>query len=110
LRDIEILVQAQMEALEAAGNDDNTLREIQKILYSTEVRCVALCLLCAAFAFFLLRRHRILSSFVVSVIFFVEAMGWEAMGVGRWSRARSWDWIHTPLGGRYAPSSLIVSG
>ncbi|KAJ7901093.1 calponin homology domain-containing protein [Mycena olivaceomarginata] len=36
LRDIEILVQAQMEALEAAGNDDNTLREIQKILYSTE--------------------------------------------------------------------------
>lgn len=37
LRDIEILVQQQVEALEAAGQDDNTLREIQRILYSTEV-------------------------------------------------------------------------
>ena len=37
LRDIEILVQQQMEVLEAAGKDDETLREIQKILYSTEV-------------------------------------------------------------------------
>jgi len=36
LRDIEILVQAQMETLEADGKDDHTLREIQKILYSTE--------------------------------------------------------------------------
>jgi len=36
LRDIEILVQAQVETLEAAGADDVTLREIQKILYSTE--------------------------------------------------------------------------
>ncbi|KAF8519709.1 calponin homology domain-containing protein [Gautieria morchelliformis] len=36
LRDIEILVQAQLEVLEGAGNDDETLREIQKILYSTE--------------------------------------------------------------------------
>jgi len=36
LRDIEILVQAQMEALEAESKDDVTLREIQKILYSTE--------------------------------------------------------------------------
>jgi len=36
LRDIEILVQQHMETLEAAGSDDNTLREIQKILYSTE--------------------------------------------------------------------------
>jgi len=36
LRDIEILVQAQMEVLEADGKDDHTLREIQKILYSTE--------------------------------------------------------------------------
>jgi len=38
LRDIEILVQAQLEVLEAAQTDDETLREIQKILYSTEVR------------------------------------------------------------------------
>jgi len=38
LRDIEILVQQQLEALEGVGNDDETLREIQKILYSTEVR------------------------------------------------------------------------
>ncbi|KAG8214809.1 calponin homology domain-containing protein [Butyriboletus roseoflavus] len=36
LRDIEILVQQQVEALEAAGQQDDTLKEIQKILYSTE--------------------------------------------------------------------------
>ncbi|KAG8685346.1 hypothetical protein FRC08_013164 [Ceratobasidium sp. 394] len=36
LRDIEILVQQQLETLEADGKDDVTLREIQKILYSTE--------------------------------------------------------------------------
>ena len=38
LRDIEILVQAQLEPLEAEGKDDETLRAIQQILYSTEVR------------------------------------------------------------------------
>ena len=38
LRDIEILVQAQLEQLEAEGKDDETLRAIQQILYSTEVR------------------------------------------------------------------------
>jgi len=37
LRDIEILVQQQMEVVEAAGGEDITLKEIQKILYSTEV-------------------------------------------------------------------------
>jgi hypothetical protein len=37
LRDIEILAQQQIETLEAVGKDDETLREIQKILYSTEV-------------------------------------------------------------------------
>ena len=37
LRDIEILVQQQIEVLEADAKDDKTLREIQKILYSTEV-------------------------------------------------------------------------
>ncbi|KAJ7434337.1 calponin homology domain-containing protein [Mycena galericulata] len=37
LREIEILVQQQTEVLEAAGKDDETLKEIQKILYSTEV-------------------------------------------------------------------------
>lgn len=36
LRDIEILVQQQLEQLEGQGKDDETLREIQKILYSTE--------------------------------------------------------------------------
>ncbi|KAJ6556795.1 calponin homology domain-containing protein [Mycena vulgaris] len=36
LRDIEILVQQKMETLEASGQDDVTLRDIQKILYSTE--------------------------------------------------------------------------
>ncbi|KII90537.1 hypothetical protein PLICRDRAFT_697077 [Plicaturopsis crispa FD-325 SS-3] len=36
LRDIEILAQNQLEVLESAGTDDETLREIQKILYSTE--------------------------------------------------------------------------
>ncbi|EIM86285.1 uncharacterized protein STEHIDRAFT_98691 [Stereum hirsutum FP-91666 SS1] len=36
LRDIEILAQAQLEVLEGQGKDDETLREIQKILYSTE--------------------------------------------------------------------------
>jgi RP/EB family microtubule-associated protein len=36
LRDIEIIVQQQLEALEGEGKDDTTLREIQKILYSTE--------------------------------------------------------------------------
>jgi len=36
LRDIEILVQQQLEVLEGEGKDDHTLREIQKILYSTE--------------------------------------------------------------------------
>lgn len=36
LRDIEILVQQQVEVLEADGKDDATLRDIQKILYSTE--------------------------------------------------------------------------
>ena len=37
LRDIEILAQQQIEALEAEGKDDETLRDIQKILYSTAV-------------------------------------------------------------------------
>ncbi|KAL4070047.1 calponin homology domain-containing protein [Scleroderma yunnanense] len=36
LRDIEILVQQQLEAVEAAGGDETSLKEIQKILYSTE--------------------------------------------------------------------------
>ncbi|CAE6447637.1 unnamed protein product [Rhizoctonia solani] len=37
LRDIEILVQQQMEVLETEGKEkDHTLEEIQKILYSTE--------------------------------------------------------------------------
>ncbi|KAI0312250.1 calponin homology domain-containing protein [Amylostereum chailletii] len=36
LRDIEILAQQQIEVLEGEGKDDETLREIQKILYSTE--------------------------------------------------------------------------
>ncbi|KAG9315521.1 calponin homology domain-containing protein [Chiua virens] len=36
LRDIEILVQQQVEAQEAAGQQDDSLKEIQKILYSTE--------------------------------------------------------------------------
>lgn len=36
LRDIEILVQQQIEVLEGDGKDDQTLRDIQKILYSTE--------------------------------------------------------------------------
>ena len=38
LRDIEILVQQQMEDLAKEGREDTTLSEIQKILYSTEVR------------------------------------------------------------------------
>lgn len=42
LRDIEILVQQQLEVLEGAGSDDETLREIQKILYSTEVGVLSL--------------------------------------------------------------------
>ena len=37
LRQIEILVQAQSETLEAEGKNDKTLGEIQAILYSTEV-------------------------------------------------------------------------
>ncbi|EJC98350.1 EB1 domain-containing protein [Fomitiporia mediterranea MF3/22] len=36
LRDIEILVQQQMEENEKTGTEDLTLTEIQKILYSTE--------------------------------------------------------------------------
>ncbi|KAM5541201.1 hypothetical protein V8D89_005130 [Ganoderma adspersum] len=36
LRDIEILVQQQLETLQAEEKDDPLLREIQKILYSTE--------------------------------------------------------------------------
>jgi len=36
LRDIEILVQNQLELLESEDKDEPTLREIQKILYSTE--------------------------------------------------------------------------
>ncbi|THH31614.1 hypothetical protein EUX98_g2595 [Antrodiella citrinella] len=36
LRDIEILVQQQVEVLEAEGKDDQVLRDIQRILYSTE--------------------------------------------------------------------------
>jgi RP/EB family microtubule-associated protein len=36
LRDIEILVQQQAEVLEAEQREDPTLKEIQKILYSTE--------------------------------------------------------------------------
>ncbi|KAH9059889.1 calponin homology domain-containing protein [Lactarius vividus] len=36
LRDIEILVQNQMEDLAKDGREDTTLNEIQKILYSTE--------------------------------------------------------------------------
>jgi RP/EB family microtubule-associated protein len=37
LRQIEILAQQQMEVLEAEGKEDKTLKEIQAILYSTEV-------------------------------------------------------------------------
>lgn len=37
LRDIEILVQQQSETLESQGKEDDNLKEIQKILYSTEV-------------------------------------------------------------------------
>jgi len=37
LRDIEILVQARLEPLEAEGKEDETLHQIQQILYSTEV-------------------------------------------------------------------------
>ncbi|KAH9948296.1 calponin homology domain-containing protein [Amylocystis lapponica] len=36
LRDIEIIVQQQLETLEAEGKDDPLLRDVQKILYSTE--------------------------------------------------------------------------
>ncbi|KAJ7045109.1 calponin homology domain-containing protein [Mycena alexandri] len=36
LRDIEILVQQKTEVLDAAGQEDETLQQIQKILYSTE--------------------------------------------------------------------------
>ncbi|KAJ7270481.1 calponin homology domain-containing protein [Mycena rebaudengoi] len=36
LHGIEVLAQQKIEALEAAGQDDETLREIQTILYSTE--------------------------------------------------------------------------
>ncbi|KAI8986297.1 calponin homology domain-containing protein [Trametes punicea] len=36
LRDIEILVQQQLEVLQAEDKDDPVLRDIQKILYSTE--------------------------------------------------------------------------
>jgi len=36
LRDIEILCQNQIEVLEAEAKEDPTLKEIQKILYSTE--------------------------------------------------------------------------
>ncbi|KAF9234691.1 calponin homology domain-containing protein [Melanogaster broomeanus] len=36
LRDIEILAQQQVEVLEKDGQQDETLKEIQKILYSTE--------------------------------------------------------------------------
>ncbi|KIY52443.1 hypothetical protein FISHEDRAFT_35271 [Fistulina hepatica ATCC 64428] len=36
LRGIEILVQQQLEVLEAEGKQDTTLLEIQKLLYSTE--------------------------------------------------------------------------
>jgi hypothetical protein len=42
LRDIEILVQAQLESQEeGSGKGDETLKEIQKILYSTEARFCA---------------------------------------------------------------------
>ncbi|KAJ7462994.1 calponin homology domain-containing protein [Mycena latifolia] len=36
LRDIEVLMQAKFEELEAVGKDDETLGHIQKILYSAE--------------------------------------------------------------------------
>lgn len=36
LREIEILVQQQMEVLEAESKEDKTLKDIQTILYSTE--------------------------------------------------------------------------
>ena len=48
MRDIEILVQGQLEALEAEGKDDPLLRDIQKILYSTEV-CIAFLTVCFDF-------------------------------------------------------------
>ncbi len=41
LRDIEILVTAYVEANEKQGNPDVLLNEMQKILYSTEVRLSA---------------------------------------------------------------------
>jgi hypothetical protein len=37
LRDIEIIVQQQLDNLEVEKKDDETLRDIQKILYQTEV-------------------------------------------------------------------------
>ncbi|KIO22270.1 hypothetical protein M407DRAFT_119576 [Tulasnella calospora MUT 4182] len=38
LRDIEILVQQQLDVLETEGQSDATLKSIQEILYKTEVR------------------------------------------------------------------------
>lgn len=38
LRDIEILVQQQIEVLDGEGKQDDVLNSIQKILYSTEVK------------------------------------------------------------------------
>jgi RP/EB family microtubule-associated protein len=43
LRDIEIIVQQQLEVLEAEGKDDDTLKDVQKILYSTEVGDLVRC-------------------------------------------------------------------
>ena len=37
LRDIEIIIQQQLETLQAEDRDDPILRDVQKILYSTEV-------------------------------------------------------------------------
>ncbi|KAJ7117078.1 calponin homology domain-containing protein [Mycena epipterygia] len=62
LRDIEVLVQQKMETLEGAGQDDETLREIQKILYSTEVR------LCASRSFFL-HPELAMPQFTPSIVF-----------------------------------------
>jgi hypothetical protein len=76
LRHIEILVQAQLETLEADGKDDVTLREIQKILYSTEV-----CYQTHNKVFHKLICYR---------------MGLKSLRMGQWMRRRRSNYIHDP--------------
>lgn len=87
-------MQQQIEVLEGEGKDDVTLRDIQKILYSTEVRPLSLFL--SFFVTFLLFRCNDLTSLVLSLSWLCRT-GLKCQKQGRLSmRKKPFKYFHFP--------------